>query len=372
MMTLDRRTVVGAFQFLLSIAAVLGASVATIEACSCRSIDSPSACELYGRLPVAFVGRAIKVPEGAGGTVRFRILHALKGVQGREVSVLTADSRFGCGYPFGSGGEYVVFAGRNKNGDIEIGPCSGTVWRTDLDKSALTVAFAESLGKPATGGHIFGEVELAYPTMIDEGARKPVEGATVILRGGGKERRRSTSANGRYEFVGLPPGTYRVSVSMPEGLPAARSTRIPENLANAKVPELYERESSRSVTIAGARSCGYAPFLAASAVPLKRWLSGTVAWEDGRPLGLVYLRISEYRYGRLGDTRLARVHPPGAFGIELFEGRYVIKAEANDPRELNPLTNELFPPIGTAETTVTLGGDPKDVRLVLVPRRDRP
>jgi hypothetical protein len=159
---------------------------------------------------------------------------------------------------------------------------------------------------------------------------------------------------------------------MPKELPDARSTRIPESLASAKYPELYERESFRSVRIAGARSCGYAPFLAASAVPLKRWLSGTVAWEDGRPLGLVYLRISEIRYGRLGDARLARVHPPGAFSIELLEGRYVIKAEANDPRGLNPLTNEPFPPIGTAETTVTLGGDRTDVRLLLAPRRQQP
>ena len=123
------------------------------------------------------------------------------------------------------------------------------------------MAFIESLRKPPAGGLVYGEVELLMPAT--DPWKKPVEGAAVILRGGGQERR-TTTVKGRYEFTGLPAGVYTVSVNMPAGLPPALSTRVPEKAVGRPVLLDYNPEPSRSVTITHNRSCGYAPFEADS------------------------------------------------------------------------------------------------------------
>ena len=225
------------FAFLM--AGVFISSVAASEACSCASFDSPPACELYKKFDIAFVGRAIHVPPNrAGGPVRFRLTQALKGVAGPEVTVLNEESGMSCGYQFEEGQDYVVFAERNAAGYIDIAPCSDTIWQIRVPdfagpeyrrRSAQAVAFAESLRKPATGGRIFGEVRIDVPFDNHDDGQKSVDGATVILQGP-EDERRTTSIKGRYEFTGLPRGMYQVSVTMPDGLPPARSARPSEHL----------------------------------------------------------------------------------------------------------------------------------------------
>lgn len=248
--------------------AALFSSVAAADACSCISFDSPAACEMYRDVAVAFVGRAVAVPpNGAGGRVRFRVSQAMKGVIGSEVDVLNDDSGVGCGYQFHQGEDYVVFAARNPGGNIVIAPCSDTVWMVHVPdyaysefrrRAAEAVSFAESLRQPAVGGRIFGEVGIRVPLNAEEAT--PVDGATVILRSSGREQR-TTTVRGRYEFIGLAPGTYRVSVTMPDGRTRGRSTRPRDELLSVHpFPHGYAREYTRRITITDARGCGYAPF----------------------------------------------------------------------------------------------------------------
>jgi hypothetical protein len=256
-------------------AGVLTASVAATDACTCIRRDSPAACELFKSFDIAFVGKAIRVPpSGGGGRVRFRLTQSLKGIEGPDVSVLNDESGAGCGYQFREGEDYVVFASRNADGAIDIGPCSSTVWLVNPPdfaaadfrrESTEAVAFAELMRRPATGGRIFGEVRIDVPFLSsldhDEG-RKPVDGATVILQDP-KGERRTKSINGRYEFTDLPPGTYRVSVTMPDGLPMARSARPAAHFLDRDGFLIDDSlDYTRSVTIDDARSCGYAPFAA--------------------------------------------------------------------------------------------------------------
>jgi hypothetical protein len=108
-----------------------------------------------------------------------------------------------------------------------------------------------------------------------------VDGAAVILRGPEQERR-ATTVNGQYEFTGLPPGAYSVSVTMPDGLPAARSARPPEDpSARYRFDFHDEREHTQRLTIADARACSYAPFEA----QFDGEVSGTVVSHDGTPPG---------------------------------------------------------------------------------------
>ena len=326
------------------VAGVLISSVAATEACTCGRVDSPAACELYKKFDIAFVGRAIHVPPNrAAGRVRFRLTQALKGVAGPEVSVLNEESGMGCGYQFEEGQDYVVFAERNAAGAIDIGPCSSTVWLIHLPdfagaefrrESAEAVAFAESLRKPATGGRIFGEVRIDVPFVSpddhDDG-QKPVDGATVILQGPG-EGRRTTSIKGRYEFTGLPRGTYRVSVTMPDGLPPARSARPPEHLVEQGGFLFdYPPDYTRSVTIGDARSCGYAPFAAV----FDGEIAGSIVNDDGTPAEGMTVEIfpstidPRRRDSFYGPTACTDSH--GAYRFErLPPGRYIVGINLRD------------------------------------------
>jgi hypothetical protein len=250
------------FGLVVLIAGLLLASAGTVEGCTCSGSDVAAPCELYRKAPVAFVGRV--VGETTDGLLRFQVSRRLKGVPAGQVRVVAHDSVFGCGFRFGKGEEYVVFAERNKDGVIEVFECSDTVWSTTWNVSYAAVAFVESLRKPAAGGLVYGEVELLMAATNPW--KKPVEGAAVILRGGGEERR-TTTVKGRYEFAGLPAGVYTVSVSMPAGLPPALSTRVPENAGNQLGRPPYNPEPSRRVTITHNRSCGYAPFEADANAP---------------------------------------------------------------------------------------------------------
>lgn len=254
-------------------AAALMSFAGAVEACSCLSIDSPPACELYKRPGlVAFVGRAVQVPPNrAAGRVRFRVTQAIKGVAGPDVSVLNEESGAACGHQFQQGEDYVVFASRNADGDIEIARCSDTIWRVHVPdfaypafrrRAAEAVAFAESLRIPAVGGRIFGDVSLLVPIPFQAGSEdtKLVDGAKVTLRGSGQVRR-AVTAGGLYEFTGLPRGTFSVSVMMPDARTRAESARPAERLLSQHpFPFDYQREYTRRITITDARGCGYAPF----------------------------------------------------------------------------------------------------------------
>ena len=250
------------------VAAAILSSVKVTAACTCIHFDAEAACEMYREVDVAFVGRAMLVPLGGeDGPVRFQLTQALKGVTGSNVTVRS----MGCGIRFEPGEEYIVFAARNTEGEIVIPMCWRTVWRSVPDfvpdfidpmtrrETAEAVAFVESLRKPAVGGRIFGDVRIREPFNSTLNTRS-VDGAKVILRGSGRERR-ATTVNGRYEFTALPRGTYTVSVTMPDGLTPARSARPPEHLlSQSPFPFDYKREYTRRIRITDARGCGYAPF----------------------------------------------------------------------------------------------------------------
>jgi hypothetical protein len=333
------------------------------------SIDSSAACELYKKVDVAFVGRAIHVPpDRAGGSVRFRLTQALKGVAGPEVSVLNQESGMGCGYQFSEGEDYVIFAERNAAGAIDIGPCSSTVWMVRppdfaapefRKEAAEAVAFARSLRRPATGGRIFGEVAVRVPfSSSGDEATKPVDGATLILQGP-TQVRRTTSVSGRYEFTGLPRGTYSVSVTMPDGFPRARSARPPAHLLEGgRFLLTYEREYTRSITIGDARACGYAPFEA----EFDGEIAGTVVRHDGTPVttisvALVPASVDPQREEFYGPT--VYTDERGAYRFEkLPPGRYVVGINVLDePSGSMPFPATLYRQPGSAGPSVIELGD---------------
>jgi len=86
-------------------------------------------------------------------------------------------------YQFTAGQEYVVVAGRNGKGkgEIEIAPCSSTIWMVHVPdfagsefrlEAAEAVAFVASLRQPAVGGRIFGEVRVLVRDPFSGGIKR--------------------------------------------------------------------------------------------------------------------------------------------------------------------------------------------------------
>ena len=278
-------------------------------------------------------------PDRASGPVRFRLAQSLKGVAGPEVTVLNEESGLDCGYQFREGEDYVVFAQRDAKGAIDIGRCTSTVWLVhppdfaqaeDRWEAAEAVAFADSLRKPATGGRIFGDVRIDVPFFPADDGQKHVHGASVILQGP-KQERRTTSVEGRYEFTGLPHGTYRVSVTMPDGFPPARSARPPEHLANQDGLLFdYPRDYTRSVTITDSRSCAHVPFAAV----FDGEITGSIVKHDGTPAEGVRVEIFPLKVDPRRDSFIgprADANNDGTYRFEhLPPGRYIVGINLQD------------------------------------------
>ena len=375
-------------------AATLAASVALAEACQCG--NGQAICEQYKTVDIAFVGRVTVAPSGrADGHVLFRVTQALKGVSGPEVTVPTPASYMGgveCFRQFDVGGEYLVFAHRSEDGEIDLSPCRSTVWRLDAPASASldeawaegniwayinlqgasyrravhAAAFAESLRQPATGGRVFGEVTVRVPFSApdDEDGIRRVDGATVLLRSPDEERR-TTTKNGQYEFAGLPPGAYSLSVAMPHDLPEARSARRPDDpSAQHRFDFRREREHTERLAIADARDCRYVPFEA----QFDGEVSGTIVSHDGTPPGQQTVELYPTTVDpRQRDGEPARVYTDarGTFRIShLPPGRYSVGINLrHGPSDQAPFTATFYRKPGTDEPLLTELGNGTRVDL---------
>ena len=254
---------------------VLIFSVAAAEACTCFRADSPAACEVYKGFDVAFVGRAIQVPPDRGaGPVRFRLAQSLKGVAGPEVTVLNEESGLDCGYQFREGQDYVVFAERDAKGAIDIGRCTSTVWLVhppdfaqaeDRWEAAEAVAFADSLRKPASAAAssvtFVIDCALLLPAPTTDRNTCMARPSFCRVRRRSAEPRASKAATSSRACR-----TARIASASRcrDGFPPARSARPPEHLVEQGGFgfDYPSPDYTRSVTIADARSCGYAPFAA--------------------------------------------------------------------------------------------------------------
>ena len=186
-----------------------------------------------------------------------------------------------------------------------------------------------AVARPASGGRIFyGDVDLLPPPRIPTRAKKPVDGAAVILRGGGQERR-TTTVKGRYEFTGLPPGVYerqRLQPARFAARPRARAFRSTTSAVQRFRP--YEPEPSRRVTITPDRSCGYAPFEAVPKARSERRLSRSAGC---RSAGRRDRRIAAWlpRGGRRRACRRALDRP--------HRGRWRLPAPRDRPDDVQEL-----------------------------------
>lgn len=207
-------------RLLLALAAFV-ALAGVDAAASCPQVNPGPPCAEFWRADAVFVGTATQViltPNTTGlaigpyskSTVYFSVEEAFRGV---EDSSLTMEMDY-CGYRFKQGERYFVYAFRDRNtGALRVR--HGVTRTRPLVEAAEDLEYARALPASARGSRVFGRV-FVYTHDLRAGryAEEPLKGVKVWLEGDGR-REAATDDEGRYEFAGLPAGTYTVRAEFP-------------------------------------------------------------------------------------------------------------------------------------------------------------
>jgi 5-hydroxyisourate hydrolase-like protein (transthyretin family) len=201
-------------------------------ACSCVSV---TVCEAFGRADAVFVGavasqreteREAKLGNNRPFKVKTQVslLHVeevFSGLGGVTEVEIETDLSTSCAFPLAPGVRYLIYASRGEGaeaGRLATGMCarSGRV-----EHRAEDLEYLRRGGAALAGAVVVGEV--AYVSGPAGAARETVVAdtvgvTTVVAAGGGRRAEARVGAGGRYQFKGLPPGKYHVSVPLPDEL----------------------------------------------------------------------------------------------------------------------------------------------------------
>lgn len=188
-------------------------------------------CEAYWNASAVFLGTVTyqttntskgKEYDFHSRVFRFTVDKAFRGVEAKEVEVLTGSGGGDCGYGFQLGGQYVVYAYRDNANKLVTSICSRT--RPSSDAGA-DLAYFRDLPKLEPGGTIFGEIKLQRRNDNNGSDVTPLKDVKLLLTGPGKDYDAITDRKGQYKVSGVQPGSYRVIVTLPEGTSVHQAER---------------------------------------------------------------------------------------------------------------------------------------------------
>lgn len=295
------------------VASVFAAVVGTLsplpaEACSCSASGCQTAAS-YDAVFEATVDALIPPqtrPNGSWSsadpmTVRLSSLRSIRGEA--RPQVITAQSTSSCGYSFTVGRRYLIFATRSPDGELHVTSC-GLTQPVAMAASGL-LRYLDSLALPSRGGRLWGRV---LEPRGDTSQVEPMRSVTVALTGG-RDATTTTTADGEFEFVDLPAGSYELSV--------------PDLTSR---PEL--RLDPRTVTLTGDRACADV-FMVSRIDSL---IQGQVVDQDGQPIKGVLVSITSARRERRGVTTVT-TDGGGWFRLEsVAAGRYTARIRLDADR----------------------------------------
>jgi hypothetical protein len=298
--------------------ATMMAAASDAEACTC--MRSPAACEAVWETAAVFVGDVVQIEDttqAAAGLrisqrrVRLRVSETFRGNVGGTVEVLTGKGGGDCGYGFVMGQRYVVYASEGPAG-YHTGICQRT---RPVIEAAEDLAYLRSLvqGTPRASA-IVGKVSHLEPDVQgDLTWRTPFAGGRIVAEADGRTFEGRSGGDGRYQLA-VPPGTYRVTVDVPESY-HVRPGAVPTN----------------AVHVRDARGCASVDIT----VQANGRIAGRVVDSDGVPVANLTIEAQSVRpAGRrfsytpesartitndAGEYELGALHP-GSYTVGIYAG----------------------------------------------------
>ena len=196
------------------------------EACTCAGNIPP--CQSAWDADAVFLGRVVEVIrentplQTSTLRVRLEVTEAFRGDVRSEVTVVTGSGGGDCGYPFVTGQTYLIYGTwQTSRAALYTGICQRTKLAT---QAAEDLAYLRQLTQQSSGfGTIQGTArrgDINYESR--PGTTTPFPGLRVIAQSGGTRYEGVTDTDGRYS-IAAPPGSYSVSVDVPDGLWAVTS-----------------------------------------------------------------------------------------------------------------------------------------------------
>jgi hypothetical protein len=188
-------------------------------ACDCFARSAP--CAAVPRTAAVFVG---KVERASATEVTFAIERHVRGT-GNASTITLTQRHSNCAYLFTAGERYVVYAHRDEAGHLQTSICTRT---KPVDLAGDDLAYFDELLRPAAGARVDGRIrhvdhEFADGRGVDYG---PLADRTVTLSGPAARREMRTDRDGRFDFRGLPRGTYELRIDLPERFAPWRPVRV--------------------------------------------------------------------------------------------------------------------------------------------------
>ncbi len=145
--------------------------------------------------------------------VEFDVIESFSGPADKRFVLYSGLGGGDCGVDFKPGQEYLVFAYREHSGRWVAGICGGTRHIRFAAEDVKTLA-ALKTGQtlpPRVYGWVTGR---PLAKQGDHGAERGLTGAQLRLYSNGYERRTVSHKGGRFRFDLVPPGRYRMQVSL--------------------------------------------------------------------------------------------------------------------------------------------------------------
>lgn len=193
-------------------------SVEQILACSPNTNATPI-CEMYGKSGGVFVGKIVSIKEvkkknvGIIYDITFHVQETFVGAEkDSDVAVFLSGSTpevrrlrmyesylvYGSGY------------GKRKRFSIDSGTRTKHICEADED-----LEYLRQLSKKKDGINISGKINLKTRSSLEKDNTQPFSGAILTVKKTDEKNlsfQAVTDLNGNYEFIGLPPGSYKISI----------------------------------------------------------------------------------------------------------------------------------------------------------------
>jgi len=200
--------------------------------------------------PIAPLESAISPASFPQRKVRIKITEALVGLDPnqKEIVIETGLGGGDCGYGFHRNLDYIVYASKKRGGDFSTGICSPT---RPVENAAEDLKYFQQLAHSSPVAEIrvtAYDVHGIRGYRVGSPPQLPVlADALVTIDGPGVHESSTTDANGRHIFAGLPPGLYKVDVTLegyalPDHLPAVKVS--PKGCAEVPLPLRVDRSVS--------------------------------------------------------------------------------------------------------------------------------
>lgn len=218
--------------FLLSLL-ILFAGFQTAHACTCTR---RSTCEFASTASAAFVGKVVgseeltrkvtrrELPMSGGWQTteyierrqvsRLAVQESFFGTEGKDEILVESEIGSSCGFPLQAGESYLIYASQSDNEvNLMTHMCSGTKSVSNAGEDLAYLRLNKNNAATLGGKVGFGDWGRLDASRL---ARYGVN--TVRLTGGGKLVDTKIGADGSYSFTDVAPGTYNITVILPDSL----------------------------------------------------------------------------------------------------------------------------------------------------------